>query len=134
MADVSQRQFDKPADASATVATDGANATLVTIKIRNANGAPVQQPTNFDLYLSDSAKGYGLTAATASGAVQGKNNGVTGTDLSTYVAKKALYVQSILGSTYQLSITDTAKTAFKVCVGLDDMTFVVAPLSAASYG
>src|ERR1700738_642141 len=118
MVDVTQRAFDKPADASAVVVTDGTNATLVTIKIRNVNGAPVQQPTNFDLFLSDSAKGYGLTATTASGNVQGKNNGVTGTDLSVYVAKKALYVQSILGSTYQLSITDTAKTAFKVCVGL----------------
>jgi hypothetical protein len=134
MVDVTQRAFDKPAYASAVVATDGANATFVTLTIRNANRAPVQQPTNFDLYLSDSAKGYGLTAATATGAVQGKNNGVTGTDLSTYVAKKALYVQSILGSTYQLSITDAAKTPFKVCVGLDDMTFVAATLSAASYG
>jgi hypothetical protein len=45
MVDVSQRQFDKPAYASAVVATDGSNATLVTLTIRNANGAPVQQPT-----------------------------------------------------------------------------------------
>jgi hypothetical protein len=40
MVDVTQRAFDKPAYASAVVTTDGANATLVTLAIRNANGAP----------------------------------------------------------------------------------------------
>jgi hypothetical protein len=134
MTDVTQRLFDKPAYATAVVATDGTNATKVTITIRNANGKPMAQPTNFDLYLSDSAVGQGLTATTASGAVGAKTAGTTGTDLSAYVAKKALYVQSLADGTYVLSITDTVKTAFKVCVGLDELPAVVATLATASYG
>jgi hypothetical protein len=134
MPDVAQRQFDKPFYVTAVVASDGANATLVTLTVRKATGSPMAIPTNFDLYLSDDAVGQGLTATTASGAVQGKTNGTTGTDLSVYVAKKALYVQSLKNGTYKLSITDTGKTAFKVVVGLDDLTSVVATLATASYG
>jgi hypothetical protein len=132
MVEVTQREFDRPSYATATVATDGANATLVTITAKNANGRPT--PVIMDLWLSDTATGSLLTAVTASGAVQGKNNGVTGTDLVVHVAKKALCVMTLAAGTYQLSITDTAKTAFKIFVQIDGVRSLVASLVTASYG
>jgi hypothetical protein len=133
MVDVVQREMERPAYATAAVVTDGTNATLVTITVKNANGKPTG-PYNFDLWLSDSTTGALLTATTASGAVQGKTNGTTGTDLATYVAKKALYVQCLANGTYQLSITDTAKTAFKLWALIGDFPCLVTTLAAASYG
>jgi hypothetical protein len=132
MVEVTQREFDRPSYATAAVATDGANATLVTITAKNANGRPT--PVIMDLWLSDTTTGSLLTAVTASGAVQGKNNGVTGTDLVVHVAKKALCVMTLAAGTYQLSITDTAKTAFKVFVQIDGVRSLVATLATASYG
>lgn len=134
MGDIVQREFDRPFNATAVVATDGANATLVTLTVRNANGAPMRQPVNFDLWLSDATTGFGVTSTTASGAVASKTDGTTGKDLVVYITKKALRVQTKADGTYQLSITDTAKTAFKVCVQLAEMSAVVTTLATASYG
>jgi hypothetical protein len=133
MVDVVQREMDKASYCTAAVATDGTNATLVTLTARNANGKGVG-PTVLDIWLSDSATGVGLTATTASGAVAGKTNGTTGTDLVVHVAKKGLCIQTLGNGTYQLSITDTAKTAFKVCYQLDGVSAVVTTLATASYG
>jgi hypothetical protein len=133
MPDVTQREFDRPFYVSGVVATDGTNATLVTITVRNANGRAVG-PVIMDIYLSDLATGGLLTATTASGAVAGKTNGTTGTDLVVHVAKKALCVLTLAAGTYQLSITDTAKTAFKIFAQVDGIPSLVATLSAASYG
>ena len=127
---IDQRQFDKVMSVGATVATDGANKTKVTLTARNANGVRVPYAV-FDLFLSDSAAGAGLTAVTASGAVA--NDGASGADIGTLTTKKALRVQANASGVYALSITDTAKTAFKVCVALDGLPFVVTTLSAASY-
>jgi hypothetical protein len=132
MVEVTQREFDRPTDATATVATDGANATLVTITVKNANGRPT--PAVMDLWLSDTLNGSLLTAVTASGAVQGKNNGVTGTDFVVHSTKKALCVKTLANGTYQLSITDTAKTPFKIFVQVDGIGIRVASLVTASYG
>ena len=134
MGDVVQRDFDKPFTATAAVATDGANATLVTITVKNANGRTMAKPINMDLWLSDAASGFGVTATTASGAVGDKTAGTTGIVLGTYTAKKALRVQTTASGTYQLSITDTSKTAFKVVVQIDGLPVVVATLATASYG
>lgn len=120
--------------ASATVATDGTNATLVTITFKDGLGVAMTVPINFDLWLSDAASGQGVTATTASGNVTDKTAGTTGIVLGTYTAKKALRCQSLAAGTYQLSITDTAKTAFKVCVQAAGKTVVVATLATASYG
>jgi hypothetical protein len=132
--EVEQLQFDRPAYASATVAPGAANVAEVTITFRNVNGKPVAAGF-FYLFLSDSAQGVGLTAVTASGAV-GSKGAVYGTDVFTLVAKKALIVQPRTPNNvaYTLSITDAAKTAFKVCVQVGGVPQVVATLATASYG
>jgi hypothetical protein len=128
-----QWAYNRPHYVEAAVATDGTNATLVTLTVHNAQGA-LSGPKIFDVYLSDSTAGVGLTATTASGAVGDKTAGTTGTVIATLTTKKALRVQSLAAGTYQLSITDTAKTAFKICVNLDGVIQVVATLATASYG
>lgn len=133
MTDVTQRLIDKPAYATAAVAAGAANVSEVTITIRNANGKAVG-PANFDVWLSDSATGVGYSATTSSGAVTVKTAGTTGTLIGTYLAKFGLRVQCLAAGTFVLSITDTAKTAFKVVVQIDDTPIVVATLATASYG
>lgn len=120
--------------ATAAVATDGTNATLVTITARDAAGAVVPGAV-FDVFLSDSTAGIGYSASTASGAVTVKTAGTTGTLLGTLLAKFGLRVQTNASGTFGLSITDTAKTAFKVCVAMPNGNIVVvATLATASYG
>lgn len=133
MVDSVQWAYDRPHSVTASAATDGANATLVTLTIKNAQGRPVG-PKSFLLYLSDSATGLGLTATTASGNVTDKTAGTTGQVLGTLTSKKALVVQNIADGTYQLSITDTSKTAFKVCVEIDGVVYVPITLATANYG
>lgn len=127
-----QRLLDKALYATATVATDGANGTLITITPRNANGRAV--PCEFGIRLSDNATGVGLTATTASGSVGDKTAGTTGQVLSTQVAKKAWTVQTAADGTYQLSAIDAAKTPFVVAVSIDGLVMPVATLATASYG
>lgn len=127
-----QREIDRPLRAEATVAPDGANAALVTITTRNGVGRAV--PCEFGIRLSDNASGLGLTATTASGNVTDKTAGTTGQVLATEVSKKALRVQTAADGTYQLGITDTAKTAFVIAVVLDGLVMPVATLATASYG
>ena len=129
---IDQRELDEPLYATAAVATDGSNATLVTITTRNGMGKAV--PCEFGVRLSDNASGLGLTATTASGNVTDKTAGTTGQLLATQVAKKALWVQTTAAGTYQLSITDTAKTAFVIVVVIDGLVMPVATLATASYG
>lgn len=125
-----QRLLDKPATVTAAVATDGANKTKVTLTVLRANGGPAPYAT-FILYLSDSSVGAGLTATTASGAVA--NDGTSGADLGVITTKKALHVQANAAGVYALSITDTAKTAFKVVVMMEGIPFVVKTLAAGNY-
>lgn len=132
MPDTEQRLFSKPAYATAAVAAGAANVAEVTITARNANGAPV--PAIMDVWLSDSAAGIGYSASTTSGAVTVKTAGTTGTLLGTYLAKFGLHVMTLANGTFVLSITDTNKVAFKVCVEIDGTVFVVATLATASYG
>lgn len=134
MTDSAQWAYNRPHYFTAVVATDGANATKVTITVRTATGAPVVTPKMFDLWLSDNASTFNVTATTASGAVQGKTDGTTGKDIVTYISKKALKVQTVAAGTYVLSITDTAKTAFKVCGEIDGVPYLIATLATASYG
>jgi len=125
--------YDRPHYVTGTAATDGSNATLVTLTVKNNNGRAVG-PKSFDLFLSDSASGVGVTATTASGAVGDKSAGTTGLVLDTMITKKYLKVQCLADGTYQLSITDTAKTAFKVCVEIDGIVAVVLTLATGNYG
>lgn len=128
-----QWAYNRPHYIDAVVATDGTNATLVTMTIRNAQGVPSGVKV-FDVYLSDATSGFGVTATIASGAVADKTSGTTGQVINALITKKYIKVMSTAAGTYQLSITDTAKTAFKVCVNIDGMTSVVATLATASYG
>lgn len=127
-----QRELDRPMYATASAAADGANVTLVTITVYNSNGKAV--PCEMGVRLSDATSGLGLTATSASGNVTDKTAGTTGQILSTQVSKKALFVQTTAAGTYQLSITDTAKTAFVIVVVLDGLVMPVLTLATASYG
>lgn len=133
MVDIVQRQYDLPAYANASIAGGAANVAEVTITVRNANGIPINKPYCMDLWLSDSAAGTGYTASTASGAVTVKTAGTTGTLIGTYLAKFGLRVQTLANGTFVLSITDTNKALFKVCVQIEGVPFVVATLATASY-
>lgn len=117
--------------ASAVVGAGASNVALVTITVTDPKGNAIAYPQNFDLWLSDSAAGVGLTATTASGAVA---KGANGADLGDLTAKKMKRVQTDATGLYQLSITDTAKTHFNVCVDIGKGPVVVASLVTASYG
>lgn len=114
-------------------ATAGAeNVTEVTITVTDENGVAVAKVHNLDVWLSDDADGAGLTATSASGTVAAKaSNGV---DLQVYSAKKAFRVQTKKTGVYVLSITDSAKTAFKVCATLNGTAKVLMTLATADYG
>lgn len=96
--------FTFEADAAA------ANVCEVTVTAKDAAGATVAAPLNFDLWLSDAATGAGLTGTAASGTVTVKS--ASGAVIGTYEAKKALRVQSQATGVFILEITDTAKTTF----------------------
>jgi hypothetical protein len=130
--DIEQWQFDQPAYATATVAPGVATVAEVTVTVRNLNGAPRGGGYHL-LFLSDSPVGAGLTAVTASGAVANKV-GAGGADIGILSAKKALLVQPFANALYVLSITDAAKTPFKVCSQIGGITQVLATLATASYG
>lgn len=117
-----------------TPAAAGANVTEVTLQAVDYFGKAIAKVVNFDLWLSDAATGAGLTATTASGAVAAKAS--SGTDFATLTAKKALRVQTKADGSYILSITDTAKTAFKVCAQVPDsgVTIVGVTLATGNYG
>ena len=133
MVDVDQRKFDQCSDVTGVVAAGAANVSEITMTARNANGRPIGGAI-FDLFLSDSAAGIGYSATTASGAVTVKTPGTLGNVLFTRLAKFALIVQTNAAGVFTLSITDTAKTAFKVCVVVDGVTMVCKTLATASYG
>lgn len=128
-----QWAYDRPHDVTAAAATDGSNISLVTLTVHNSLGRAVG-PKTFLLYLSDSATGVGVTATAASGTVTDKTAGTTGQILSILIAKKAWIVQCLANGTYQLQITDTAKTAFKICVEIDGVVYVPLTLATGNYG
>lgn len=119
-------------EVSAAAAAGSSNICEVTLTVKDFEGKAVAKAHNLDVWLSDDADGEGLTATTASGTVGAKAS--SGTDLVAYVAKKALRVQTKKTGVYILSITDTAKTAFKVCVQIGGRTVVVATLATGNYG
>lgn len=122
----------RPYSVTMAAATDGSNKTKVTCQLVDHEGTSVAAVMNFDLWLSDAATGAGLTGTAASGAVAA---GSAGADIATLTSKKALRVQTDATGAYILSITDTGKTAYKVCAQLPDGAVVVGvTLATASYG
>lgn len=134
----------RPFNLVMTASPDAAasNSTTVSMQLVDFEGKNCAGVFNFDIWLSDAATGAGLTATTASGTVgNGGNAGGTlvtaaGTDIGTYTTKKALYIQTDATGKYTLKITDTSKTAFKVCAinPSDGQAVVGLTLATASYG
>lgn len=121
-----------PFTATATAAAGAANITNVSITVKDHTGTAVAFPVMLDVWLSDATTGAGLTATSASGTVVA---GASGVDIATLTAKKALRVQTTVAGLYILQITDTAKTAFKVCVQMPDGKVVVPiTLATGNYG
>lgn len=123
-----------PATVAFSPAAGGANVCEVTVVVRDAAGVAIAAPFVLDLWLSDAASGVGLTGTAASGTVTAK--AASGAVLSTYTAKKDLRVQTLANGVFILEITDTAKTAFRVCVTnpTTGKAVVSAALITANYG
>jgi hypothetical protein len=123
----------QPAYVTGAAAAGTANVTLVTLTVKDILGRIGPRVRNIMVYLSDSATGVGLTAITASGAVAA---GASGIDLGDLTAKKSKLVQTTAAGVYILSITDTAKTAFVVCVDLGNgqSPLIVLTLATGNYG
>lgn len=123
-----------PGTVSFTPAAGGANVCEVTIAVKDAAGNALAGVRNLEIWLSDAASGAGLTGTTASGAVAVKAS--SGTDLTALTAKKHLIGQTKSDGTYILSITDTAKTLFYVCVRhpMTGAPIVSAKLVSGNYG
>lgn len=115
-------------------AADGANVTAVTMTVKDGAGNALSRVHQFDIWLSDDADGEGHTAVTASGNVT--NKAASGLVVATQVAKKALTIQTLKTGVFVLSITDTAKTAFKVCARVPGtgVTIVGLTLATGDYG
>lgn len=110
------------------------NVTTVDIQLKDAEGADLAQILNTEIWLTDSATGEGLTATTASGAVAAAASG--GTVLTALTAKKHLSVLTKSDGSFNLSITDSAKTAFRIAVKnpLTGEIYVSSALATADYG
>jgi hypothetical protein len=114
---------------SGSAAPSTANLCLITMRIRTVDGRP--RVRQHDLWLSDAASGAGHTAVTATGNVQA---GASGLVVDTHVAKKALRIQTTVDGLFILSITDTAKTPFVVCVEVEGVGIPLVTLTTANYG
>lgn len=116
------------------VQTQGAaNIANVMLQLVDFEDRALLQVYNTRLWLSDATTGAGLTATTASGTVV---VGTPGVDMFDLVSKKFKAIQTDATGRYQLIITDTAKTLFKVCVEVGSVgtVQVVGTLTAALYG
>lgn len=113
-------------------AAGGSNVSEVTITVTDENGDAVAKVHHLDVWLSDAATGAGLTGTSASGTVTNKS--ASGRIIATHTAKKELRVETLETGVFVLEITDTAKTAFKVCATLNGKAVVLATLATASYG
>jgi predicted RecA/RadA family phage recombinase len=121
-----------PISVEMEAAAGAANVTEVTMTVKDAAGNTVAAVHHMDVWLSDDADGEGLTGTSASGTVTAK--AASGVVLSTYTAKKALRVQSLKTGVFILEITDTGKTAFKVCASLNGKAVVGMTLATGDYG
>jgi hypothetical protein len=114
---------------SATAASGGTNITLVSLTIARIDGRSGVHLAN--LWLSDAASGAGITAVTASGAVAA---GASGVVLQTVTASKVFLIQTTAAGLFVLSVTDSAKSPFVVCVEIEGRAYPVITLTTANYG
>ncbi len=134
VAEVLAQQAASGISYTAVVTAGASTISEIAITAKDAKGVAMTNSCVFDVYLSDSAVGTGLTATTASGTVQAK--AASGTVISAMVAKKYIRVMTLGTGVFTLEITDTAKTAFKVLVvnPASGKPVLVATLVTASYG
>lgn len=109
-----------------------ANMSEVTITVVDENGVAVPKVHHLDVWLSDDVDGEGLTGTSASGTVTNKS--ASGRIIATHTAKKELRVETLKTGVFVLEITDTAKTAFKVCASINGKAVVLKTLTAGNYG
>jgi hypothetical protein len=123
-----------PVGFTMTPAQSTSNVTDVSIQVTDGNGTALTGVFQFDLWLSDSTLGLGHTTVSASGTVTSKTAG--GLVVATQVSKKALTVQTLSTGIFVLEITDSAKTAFKVCARspLTGKTVNGVTLATGNYG
>lgn len=114
-----------------TAATNGTNATKVTFQVVDNDDNAVAGVFCFDVYLSDAATGYGLTAASPTSA---GNNVATGVVLGTYTANKAVFVETDATGKFVLSITDASKTGVYPVAHFLSKVIVGTQLVTANYG
>ena len=125
---------DQPSSFTLTPAAGASNVCEVTIQAKNLAGANIARQVLALVWLSDAATGIGLTATAASGAVTAKAS--SGQDMGPITAKKALWIQTKADGSFILSITDSAKTGYYVCVAQPGVTAptVSAQLITGNYG
>lgn len=117
-----------------TPGTAASNICNVEVRFLDHNNKLVPGVRAFDIFLSDSAVGSGLTGNTASGTVHTKTS--SGSFMFTYTSKKLLKVATLPSGSYTLEITDSAKTGFYVCVPdpVTGLVHVSRQLVTADYG
>lgn len=107
----------QPGLISFTFAPNGSTISLCTIQVQDNGGQNVTQtdgktPTVFDLdVILANSNGVITTLTPSTGLAV-----VTGTLLNTYVAAKAMYIQSNGSGQIQVNITDTGRQGFYVMV------------------
>ena len=102
-------------DATATItfAAGATNVSTVTITWKDRAGNTLKGVRTFDVYLSDSSAGSGITST----AISGELVATTGNSLTTVTSHKRWTVQCASTGIFVGSLTDTAKSAsLYVCV------------------
>lgn len=122
-----------PHTATFAISTGAANVANIDITVKAADGSAVTTPASVDVYVSDSAAGVGLTAASASTgpAIAG---GGAGAIVGTLTAKKAFRVQTDATGRINLINTDTGKNLVYFAVVVDGVISVSRQLVVGDFG
>ena len=108
------------------------NIANVNFQLQDVAGVAIAAPFAFDLYLSDSATGAGITATTPSGGIAAVSS--DGTILGVGTTSKSVSVITNASGLFELAITDSAKTGYyPVAVLRNGAIQVGAQLTTASY-
>lgn len=120
-----------------TIAPNGANVSKVSIQVQDNGAQNIAQtdgitPSVFDMDVTLALSTGVITTLTPSTGL----SVVTGTLFSTYVAGKAMYVQSNASGLIEVNITDTGKQGFYVMVqgGTQPIPSISRQLVSGDYG
>lgn len=122
-----------PSEFILSAAPGASTVSDVSIQLSDLGNKAISQSPIFDVWLSDSAQGTGLTATTPSGGFAAEAS--DGTIWQTVTASKAIRAQPNASGFFGLAITDSARTNFYVCVQ-NPMTGLISilKLTTANYG